>query len=404
LLLVSDETDCTRNVAGHTLNHNHRKPQLTSAPALPRFALPSDDASDADGVDETIDPLDAAATTQRPVLSSASARRLVRRKPSADETEEVQVEDILLEVYAEEPPPPRQSPSVAIAAAIASVVPAPISSVVPPAPAESAAVDALLRASEPVPFAPYPLYPSQPSQGQGQGQGPNASVPYVSAYAWGSPPPRGDDHETPSVSPMMLAPVMAPPPARPVLPSGNRPNRGLALAIWAVVIMVVGVAGGAAVVMGFGSGLYDRLASAASRAKTSSESKRETAGEGAAPTAVAAPATPSVAAPSVAAPSVAAPTAVAAPSVAAPTAVAAPAAMPTVSVDSLPKPAVAADSSLVTFPAYARGHRVFVDGRVIAVAEDGPTKIKCGRHMIKIGSGRKARRTDLACGAEVTLP
>lgn len=78
--------------------------------------------------------------------------------------------------------------------------------------------------------------------------------------------------------------------------------------------------------------------------------------------------------------------------------------MPTVSVDALPKPAVAADSTLVTFPAYARGHRVFVDGRVIAVADGAPTKIKCGRHMIKIGSARRPRVTDLACGREVTLP
>jgi hypothetical protein len=46
---------------------------------------------------------------------------------------------------------------------------------------------------------------------------------------------------------------------------------------------------------------------------------------------------------------------------------------------------------------------VFVDGRVIAVADGSPTKIKCGRHMIKIGSARKPRVIDLACGREVVI-
>ena len=81
----------------------------------------------------------------------------------------------------------------------------------------------------------------------------------------------------------------------------------------------------------------------------------------------------------------------------------APAPLPTVSIDSLPKSPIPPDVALVTLPAYAQGHRVFVDGRIVAVADGSPTKIKCGRHMLKIGAARKARIVDLACGREVTV-
>jgi hypothetical protein len=76
-----------------------------------------------------------------------------------------------------------------------------------------------------------------------------------------------------------------------------------------------------------------------------------------------------------------------------------------VPVEALAAPPIASDSSLVTFPAYAQGHRVFIDGRLItpALAEGTPTMVKCGRHMVKIGSARKARVLDFACGREVIV-
>jgi hypothetical protein len=83
--------------------------------------------------------------------------------------------------------------------------------------------------------------------------------------------------------------------------------------------------------------------------------------------------------------------------------VTAPAIVPTVSIDSLPAPAVAANESLVTFPASAHGHRVFFDGRLVPIAEGGPTRLRCGRHMLKIGSKRKAHVVDLACGRAVSV-
>ena len=52
---------------------------------------------------------------------------------------------------------------------------------------------------------------------------------------------------------------------------------------------------------------------------------------------------------------------------------------------------------------YEAGHRVFLDGRVLAVVPGTPTTIKCGRHMLKIGSTRRARAVDFACGREVIV-
>lgn len=356
------------------MNYHQRNPSIPLPPALPRFSLPQESR-------EAGDDFDVVATAQRPTIrpgraSTASVR--VRKAISADATAEVQVEDILLEIYAEDPPPPmtRRSPGVeprgvdprfesaeardSIAMAIASIV--------PPGPAQSAAVDALLRASDPA-YAPY--------------------APYAA----------GADYETPSVGPMMLA--TAPPPARPVIHATRdaraaRSSRGLAIAIGALVITVVGVAAGAGVVLGARSGTYARLRDGAKSMAARATSKHD------APVAAATVASTAElpAAPSTGTARVVAPVALVTP--VAPVAPA-PASVPTVSVDSLPKPAIAANESLVTFPAYAQGHRVFLDGRVLPVDPGTPTTIKCGRHMLKIGSARRARVLDFACGREVIV-
>jgi hypothetical protein len=372
------------------LNHTHRKPYIPLPPALPRFALPNEM-----GANEVDDPSDAAATQQRPAMSSVVGprhRRVVRRKPAADSTEEVQVEDILLEAYAEEPPPPltrrsasrppapSESARESIAMAIASAV---------PPPAQTAAVDALLRASDPA-FAPYP---PQTAPLPLQGQGFVTPQPYSYANPYPVNPAyqaTGNDFESMSVVPVMMA-TTAPPPARPVFAAAraNRINRAAVVAIWSSVLVVLGVALGAAVVLGVKNGTYARVRDGAKSAAMRSSSKPASAAAAApAPSPAAAPAPPD--------------TQIVAPAPPAP--VAAPAAAtPTVSVESLTPPPIPSDSSLVTFPAYAQGHRVFIDGRLIAVADGSPTKVKCGRHMVKIGSARKPRVLDFACGREVIV-
>ena len=369
------EADCTRYVAWPTLNYTRRKPYIPLPPALPRFALPNE-ANEANGGNDVSVADDAAATQQRPAMTATvgpRSRRVVRRKISADSTEEVQVEDILLEAYAEEPPPPLRrtpgasrfhgeiAPSESIAMAIASAV---------PPPSQSAAVDALLRASDPA-FAPY-----APLQGQG----------FVNPQDYGyGYRPSGADFESQSVAPVMMA-TTAPPPARPVFANAraNRVSRGAVVAIWSSVLVVLSVALGAAVVVGMKHGTFARLRDSAKSASLHAPSKS-------APASAAASAA-TVRAPILAATQVVAPLPAPAP---------APVVVPSTTVEALTP--VPADSSLVTFPAYAQGHRVFIDGRIVAVSDGSPTKVKCGRHMVKIGTARKPRILDFACGREVIV-
>jgi hypothetical protein len=70
-------------------------------------------------------------------------------------------------------------------------------------------------------------------------------------------------------------------------------------------------------------------------------------------------------------------------------------------VGALPRTAPA-DSTLVTLPDYAAGHRVFVDGVPLADARS-PVSMRCGRRTIKLGSKAKSRTLDLPCGRELVL-
>ncbi|MCA9584378.1 MAG: hypothetical protein KC657_03375, partial [Myxococcales bacterium] len=74
-----------------------RAPAIRQA-ALPRFAL----------ADEVVDPSEVVATAPRAAMTPARVARAMRGR--ADSTQEVKVEDILLEVWAE-PPPSRRVPA-----------------------------------------------------------------------------------------------------------------------------------------------------------------------------------------------------------------------------------------------------------------------------------------------------
>jgi hypothetical protein len=75
-----------------------------------------------------------------------------------------------------------------------------------------------------------------------------------------------------------------------------------------------------------------------------------------------------------------------------------------VSVDALPKASgdVAPDMTLVTLPASAKNHRIFVDGRVVSNGK-APITVKCGKRKLQIGSSGKPRVTELPCGSEVSI-
>ena len=374
---------------GPTLNHNTSTPIIPLPPALPRFELLSEGSEWAD------DPLDVAVTTQRPTLDAARALRVLRpgprirsaAGPEADATSEVQVEDILLEVYAEEPPPPtRRSNGPLSTAGAAPLLPAHVSianaiaSAVPPAPAASAAVDALLRASDPA-FLPFG---GQLSQAPRSPTPPSAwTYPHHQAHGYSA------DQESPSVAPVAFPSAHMPSASHAAsMPSAFYPDarvlaaaasaasaasapergRGGALAIWTVGLLVVGLAAGGGVAVGLRNGTFAEL-----RDRASTLTSR-----GASPKAAAvAPAPPAQEPPSMQV-------------------------VASISVNALPAQVIAADSSLVTFPSSAQGHRVFFDGRPMAVTP-APMALRCGRHMIRIGSSGKPRVTDLACGQPVTL-
>jgi hypothetical protein len=53
-------------------------------------------------------------------------------------------------------------------------------------------------------------------------------------------------------------------------------------------------------------------------------------------------------------------------------------------------------------PPSAAGHRIFVDGKV---AGEGVAaiRVKCGAHVVKVGSGGAEKNVDVPCGGEIGL-
>ncbi len=61
------------------------------------------------------------------------------------------------------------------------------------------------------------------------------------------------------------------------------------------------------------------------------------------------------------------------------------------------------DHGELRFPAWAAGHRVFVDGRVVG---DGskPALLPCGPHQVRIGSAGTNQSVQVACGTSTSMP
>jgi len=58
----------------------------------------------------------------------------------------------------------------------------------------------------------------------------------------------------------------------------------------------------------------------------------------------------------------------------------------------------------INLPSSAAGHRVFVDGHVVASDGSKPIEIACGRHNVRVGSHGKTQPVDVPCGGAVDLP
>lgn len=62
-----------------------------------------------------------------------------------------------------------------------------------------------------------------------------------------------------------------------------------------------------------------------------------------------------------------------------------------------------ASVGVVRLPERARGHRVFVDGRVQGHGAASLT-LDCGEHTVRIGSGGRVEAVDVPCGGDVRIP
>jgi tetratricopeptide (TPR) repeat protein len=62
-----------------------------------------------------------------------------------------------------------------------------------------------------------------------------------------------------------------------------------------------------------------------------------------------------------------------------------------------------AQMGTVLLPARAAGHRIFVDGRRAKTDGSEPLRLRCGQHVIQIGSGGAPEPIDLPCRGEVQL-
>ncbi len=305
---------------------------MDAAP-LPRFQLP---------VEPVDDPSDVAETVERAPVTIDRARKIVRRRtfpsvpPSADSTQDVAPEDILLEAYPDPAPHPPRTQRM-----------------LPDLVAEAAdEVDELLRATDPPP------------------------VPSVAPMAVAIGP---------ATPPASFAPPPAPVAAFAPAPPAKRGSGALV----ALALFAIGVAATAAVVMLVPVDTF-------ARARATAHALVDRSPQPTKPVApAAAPPPPAVAPPPAPLPAPApAPPAGPAPKVED--------TAPVVPVDALPKSSIAPDTTLVTLPKYAAGHRVYVDNVVLS---DGasPVKMKCGKRTIRIGSQGKARELDLPCGRELTL-
>ena len=87
----------------------------------------------------------------------------------------------------------------------------------------------------------------------------------------------------------------------------------------------------------------------------------------------------------------------------APVAAAASAEAPPASTAQPAAPKPVATHGVLLLPPDAEGHRVFVDGDVVAV-KSSRSQVPCGSREVRIGSRGTARQIDIACGGETTLP
>jgi hypothetical protein len=61
------------------------------------------------------------------------------------------------------------------------------------------------------------------------------------------------------------------------------------------------------------------------------------------------------------------------------------------------------DTGTLVLPARASGHRIFVDGRRAQTDGTEPLRLRCGAHVVQIGSGGTSEHIEIPCGGELQL-
>jgi hypothetical protein len=56
----------------------------------------------------------------------------------------------------------------------------------------------------------------------------------------------------------------------------------------------------------------------------------------------------------------------------------------------------------VRLPAWTKGRRVYVDGRVVGEGPE-PLQVRCGTHLLRLGSAGKEQSVVVPCGSAVRV-
>lgn len=90
-----------------------------------------------------------------------------------------------------------------------------------------------------------------------------------------------------------------------------------------------------------------------------------------------------------------------APVVVEPSAPAAPIASAPAAVEAPPPPPALPTTGTITTPTWAKGRRVFVDGKM--AGESPRLEIACGTHRVRVGTAGRTRSVDVPCGGSVLV-
>lgn len=322
-------------------------------------------------------------------------------REKADSTEEVELHDILLEAYLDDAPPvsrvtrtvpPVSEPDPVDLLLASAPAPTPtrartsLRPPAPPPPPPSARVSVRPPIPTPTPWAELPALVAESFAHAASTESPSVAPVVVASSASSAPPAvwpsawaaSGSAFPAPgSLAPAPKSAVVPPPPPSRLARAG----RAMATLVWSLVLLVVGAAVGAILVLRVypSASSVRALDAARSRLREVTRAPEPPAHAAAAPK----PETPSA-------------------SVAPAPAPVASSASSSIPVAALPAPAIPAGQGRVTLPAYARGHRVFLDGAALPVSE-GDVLVRCGRHAFRVGSTGKPHDVDVPCGAALVL-